>query len=157
MKTLFIGLIFLPVSLFATWPTGINTQVNPQNPYQVSKTAPPFSEANARAIYWINLIDQQQYSASWQEASGLVQDVTSQEQWAAGMEATRKGFGSVNSRKLTSHQATDSLPGGTRGHFLIIKYETNFSRKPGQIETVTMMTEGSLNLWKVVSYRVGSR
>ncbi len=154
MKTLFISLLFLGAPLFADISSGF-----PPDPHETTggKRAPTFSEANAKSVYWVTLIDQQQYGASWLEAGGLVHDTTSQDQWAAAMRETRLGFGTVNSRKVSSHQMASTLPGGTRGNFIIIKYETNFSKKPYQIETVTLMTEGRLNLWKVVSYQVGKR
>lgn len=154
MKTVFTFLLLLSVPLFAD-----TSAAYPPNPYETQggKRAPTFSDANAQAIYWINLIDQQQYSASWLECGGIVHDITTQVQWAAGMREERLGFGTVSSRKVSSHQTATRLPGGTRGNFMIIKYETNFSRRPYQIETVTLMTEGRLGLWKVISYRVGSR
>lgn len=154
MKTPLILLLFLISPLFAD-----TSAAYPPNPYETQggKRAPTFSSANAQSIYWINLIDQQQYSASWLEAAGIVHDITTQEQWAAGMRASREGFGFVSSRKVTSHQTAQHLPGGLRGNFMIITYETNFSKKPYQVEHVTLMTEGRLGLWKVVSYRIGNK
>ncbi|MCC5831776.1 MAG: DUF4019 domain-containing protein [Chlamydiales bacterium] len=154
MKTAYILLVLLASPLL-----GDTSAAFPPNPYETEggRRAPTFSAANAQAIYWITLIDQHQYAASWLEAAGIVQDIITQDQWAAGMRASREGFGGVRSRKVTSHQTATNLPGGLRGNFMIIKYQTNFSRKPFQVETITLMTEGRLGLWKVISYRVGSR
>jgi len=131
----------------------------PPNPQETEggKRAPTFSDANAQAIYWINLIDQQQYSSSWLAAGGLLRDVITQDQWAAAMQAVRRPLGTVSSRKVSSHQTAKNLPYGTKGNFMIIKYETNYSRKPNSIETITLMTEGRLGQWKVISYQIGKR
>jgi len=154
MKTLLVILLFLSTPLFAD-----TSAAYPPNPYETKggKRAPTFSEANAQAIYWINLIDQHQFAASWLEASGLVKDITTRKQWAAAMKETRSELGTVNARKVSSHQTAKELPGGTKGNFMIIKYETSYSRKPNMVETITLMTEGRLGLWKVVSYKIGNR
>ncbi|MEZ5314635.1 MAG: DUF4019 domain-containing protein [Chlamydiales bacterium] len=118
------------------------------------KTTDTFSSANAQAIYWINLIDQQQYMASWLEASQIVHSITTQKQWAAAMRETRLGYGVVNSRKISSHDTVTQLPGEMHGNFMILKYNTNFSKKPYQVETITLMIESRLKIWKVISYRI---
>ncbi len=154
MKTFFLAFLFLSSPLLAD-----SSPAYPPNPFdnQGGKTSPAFSAANAQAIYWINLIDQHQYGASWGEASGLVKDVTTREQWAAGMKAIRTGLGVVTSRKVTAHQAVTGLEYGTKGNFMIIKYATNYQRKQNMTETIVLMTEGKLGLWKVVSYKISSR
>lgn len=147
MKTIFATLLFLTLPLFAQTPLP---------PGQEEPGRPPstFSEANAQAIYWINLIDQFQFGATWLEAGSLVHDVVTRDQWAAAMKASRQKLGTVSSRRVSSHQRVHLLPGGTRGDFMVIKYETNYSRSPGMVETIVLMSEGNLGLWKVVSYKI---
>jgi len=154
MKTLLVTLFFLLTPLFAD-----TSAAYPPNPYETKggRRAPAFSKANAQAIYWINLIDQYQYGATWLEAGILVKDVTTQKQWAAAMKETRSGLGVVHSRKVSSHQSATSLPGGTKGNFMIIKYATNYANKPSMVETITLMTEGRLGQWKVVAYKISKR
>ena len=152
MKTLLLAILFLTPPLLADTSAAF-----PPNPHETQggKRAPTFSKANAQAIYWINLIDQHQFGPSWLEASSLVQDITTRQQWAAAMKETRLNLGVVSSRKVSSHQTATTLPGGTKGNFMIIKYETNYSRKPNMVETITLMTQGQLSQWKVVSYKIG--
>lgn len=154
MKILFLSLFFLFSPLLAD-----STPAFPPNPFETEggRRAPAFSEANAQAIYWINLIDQFQFGATWLEASGLVRDVTTQEQWAAAMQQTRQGLGPVTSRRVASHTTVEVLPNGTRGNFMIIHYDTNYSQRPNMVETITLMTEGMLSQWKVVAYRIARR
>lgn len=77
-----------------------------------------------------------------------------QNQWASAMKAMRSGLGPVTSRKVTSHYTTEALPHGTRGNFMIIKYETNYNRRAGMTEITTLMTEGKLSQWKVINYQI---
>ncbi len=121
------------------------------------KTSPAFSQANEQAIYWVALIDQGQWASSWLATGGLIKDLISQEQWAAAMQATRARLGSVRSRKVSNFQTTQVLKNGTKGTFMIISYQTNFSKLPGAIETFVLMTEGPLAEWRVISYRAERR
>lgn len=118
-----------------------------ENPKQKSE-----SEANQQAIYWLKLIDGGQYPASWLACGGLLRDVVSQDQWSYAMQMQRRNLGNVQSRKVTSKQAIKQLPYGTRGNFMEISYDTSFGQKPNATEVVTLITEGRLNQWKVVSY-----
>lgn len=152
MKFLFTTLLLIS-PLFAD-----SDAAYPPNPYDTAggKRSPAFSEANAQAMHFINLIDQQQYGGSWLEAGALMQDVITQEQWRGAMDSTRTALGPVYARKVGSHQTAKTLPGGTKGNFMIIKYETQFAQKANASETITLMTEGKLGLWKVIAYRVGN-
>jgi hypothetical protein len=120
-----------------------------------SKTDPAFSESNAAAMHWLNLIDQYQFSGSWLDAGSLLRDVVSQDQWVAAMEGTRKRYGNVRTRKIKNFTRTRSLSFGTMGDFMVITYHTEFSKKANLLEQIVMMTEGPLKLWKVVHYQIG--
>ncbi|MFZ0565128.1 MAG: DUF4019 domain-containing protein [Chlamydiales bacterium] len=116
-----------------------------------------YTAARAEAEYWLNLIDQGQYGPSWLGLGILTKNVVTQQQWVAAMAATRKNWKNVVSRKVSAHQIVQTLPyGGSQGNFMVIQYKTSFSNKPGMVETVTLTTEGYLQLWKVISYNIGS-
>lgn len=155
MKT-FSLLLF---SFFCLLPLeGANFTSSPSDDAAMGGTRPsPVSEANAQAIYWVNLLDQQQYEATWLEAGNLVRDITTKEQWAAGMQATRKSFGSVLSRKFSGNQNVNALPQGTPGKFIILEYKTNFSTQPSMRETITLINQKPLGNWKVVAYSIGKQ
>lgn len=117
--------------------------------------APTFTQANANAMAWITLLDQRQYSSSWLDAGSLLQAVITQDQWTAAMQQTRGDLGNVTSRKLTSHTQTTSLGNtGIQGTFMTINFTTGFSSAGNYTETVTLMAQGNLNLWKVISYNI---
>ena len=103
----------------------------PPNPYEFAggKRAPTFSEANAAAIHFLSIVDNQVYAGAWLEAGGLLHDVVPQQVWTAGMRVVRQGLGIVRARKVASHRAVHVLPGGTQGEFMIITYQTQFGQK----------------------------
>jgi len=117
----------------------------------------PFTEANAQAIYWLNMVDNRQYGASWLAAGGALRDLITQDQWSAGLKAYRDSLGSVSVRKVARHNTSQSLRYGTKGSFMTIKYKTSFSRRPNLVETIILMTEEPLQLWRVIGYSIGSR
>lgn len=151
MRFLLFFALFLPTTLLADSSASF-----PPNPYDLrgGNAAPAVADANAKAIYWINLVDQHQYGATWLEASTLVQDVTTQEQWAMAMEGLRSELGTANARKVTAHEISYSLPHGTRGTFITFTFATSYAQLPDAVETITLMKEGPLGFWKVVFYDI---
>ncbi|MCH9625844.1 MAG: hypothetical protein S4CHLAM123_10260 [Chlamydiales bacterium] len=116
-----------------------------------------YSAGNAQAIYFLSITDNQAYASSYGETGKLLQDLISKEQWIGAMKASRLDLGYVRARKVTAHQFTNELKGRMRGDFLILKYDTQFSQKASAIETVILMRQGRLGLWKVISYTIGLR
>ena len=116
-----------------------------------SKLTPVVTEAMDEAIHWLNLLDQFQFDASWSDAGSLFQDVITQEQWVAAMRTIRRPLGYVKTRKISDTRAANHLPYGTRGNFVILTYDTGFSRRAAGQERVTLMSE-SYGQWRVVSY-----
>jgi hypothetical protein len=150
-KYLFILAPFLLAPLTAAIPLPMAPDLSAVNP---SSTGPDYSNANAAAIHFLSIVDNQVYSGAWLEAGGLMHDIVPKEVWAAGIRAIRQNLGSVRTRKVSGHQSTDRLPAGTGGEFMIIRYQTQFSRQPNSKETVTLIRESPLGLWKVVSYSI---
>lgn len=116
-----------------------------------------YSAANAQAIYFLSITDNQAYASSYGETGKLLQDLISKEQWIGAMKASRLDLGYVRARKVTSHQSTNELKGEMLGEFMILKYDTQFSQKASAVETVILMRQGRLGLWKVISYTIGRR
>ena len=129
----------------------------PPSPYETAggKRAPAFSDANAAAIHFLSIVDNQVYGGAWLDSGGLMQDIVPQEIWASGIHAVRIRLGNVRARKVASHHPAHALPGGTQGEFMIITYQTQFAQKPNAVETVILMMHPPLGLWKVISYSIG--
>ena len=132
---------------------------SPPDPWedQGGKRAPAFSSANAEAIYYLSIVDNQAYASSWGEMGSLLRDLIPRKQWVGAMKATRLSLGSVRTRRVASHASSTVLKEGTRGEFMTIKYDTQFSQKTQAVETVILMRDGKLGLWKVISYTIGRR
>lgn len=113
----------------------------------------PFSGANAAAMHFLNIVDNQGYHGAWLDSGGIVHDVVSQEVWAAGMRAVRLHKGRVLSRKVVNHHAVNSLPGGVTGQIMVIEYETQFSNGTYETETLTVMSHPPAGVWRVINYR----
>lgn len=178
MRPFFILIFFLSLTpLFAQMPlpvvrppvynhpnttppdTNLPPAPNPPNPYDPygtrdSRPGSPFSEANAAAIHFLNIVDNHVWDGAWLDAGGILHDVVPQRVWAAGMRATRMHLGTVRARTVAGHQRAKSLPGGLAGDFMIIHYDTQFSYMPNAVETVTLMMHAPLGIWKVICYNV---
>jgi hypothetical protein len=155
MKFLPILTLLLPyASIFAD-----TSAAHPPNPYEVhgGRRAPTFSEANAAAIHFLNIVDNYVFGGAWLEMAGLVHDIVPQNVWADGMQAARVPLGTVHARRVTTHHPATALPHGTKGNFMVINYATQFAKKPNSIETVTLIMVEPIGEWRVVSYIVGNR
>jgi len=111
-------------------------------------------EPGQQAIYWLSLTDQGQYAASWLAASAFLQDVVTQDQWTAAMNSVRSKLGNVQSRQLQGSKKITQLPHGTRGNFVSVSYQTQFTKTGNSTEVVILSQEGSTGQWKVLSYAI---
>ena len=119
------------------------------SPLQADPKAEQVAVATADA--WLSLVDQNRYSDSWQQAASYFQGAVDVGQWVKSMQAVRKPLGKVLSRKISTKQYTQSLPGAPDGHYVVIQFQTVFEFNKNAIETVTPMldTDGK---WKVSGY-----
>jgi hypothetical protein len=102
---------------------------------------------------WLNLVDQQKYGESWQEASSYFKGAVSREQWQQSMESVRKPLGKKLSRSPKSKQYLTSLPGAPDGAYVVIQFQTSFEHKKSAIETVTPMRDSD-GKWRVSGYYI---
>lgn len=112
------------------------------------------TETTQVAIQWLALLDGKQWGASWLGGSSLLRDVVTQNQWIDAIKAQRDSLGNATSRKLESMQKAKNLRYGTRGDFIILKFNTSFSNSPHSTETLTLMSDGRLKQWKVTNYEI---
>lgn len=140
-------------------PTAVSPPTTPGGVYdnEGEKYGPTLTGANAEAIFWLNLVDQAQYRATWGAAADLFKDVIGVDQWVAAMKGSRQPLGTLRSRKLTKYEQTNVLPHGTKGHFMIIQFRSQFSKKTSADEIVTLVSQGPTSIWKVVNYSLSHR
>ena len=122
--------------------------------WQGAKSNPEEStEAIAAAEVWLELVDTEQYGASWDEAASYFRGAVSQEQWLWSMQSVRKPLGNKLSRSLKSQQYYTSLPGAPDGEYVVIQFNTSFEHKSSAVETVTPMKDQD-GKWRVSGYYI---
>ena len=110
-------------------------------------------EALKAAEEWLILIDNNDYSASWDNAAALFKQAITKEQWAESFKALRPAMGDLISRNLKSATYTNSLPGAPDGEYVVIQFSSRFTNKKAAIETVTPMKDPD-GKWRVSGYYI---
>jgi len=109
--------------------------------------------AVASAEKWLTIVDNGNYSESWQKASEFFKQAVKQDQWEQAVRSVRKPLGKLVSRKLKSVSYTTSLPGAPDGEYVVIQFDTSFENKKSGIEIVTPMMDKNGN-WRVSGYYI---
>ena len=113
----------------------------------------PEDLAQAAAESWLKLSDAGDGAATWEQAAKLFKGVVTKEQWTQALAGVRPPLGKVVSRKLTSRQYSEKLPGAPDGKYVVIQYETVFEKKPSAVETITPMLDPD-GVWRVSGYLI---
>ena len=111
----------------------------------------PEDLAQAAAESWLKLTDGGDAGASWEQAAKVFKGAVTKEQWTGAIAGVRPPLGKVVSRKVTSRQYTEKLPGAPEGKFVVIQYETVFENRAAAVETVTPMLDPD-GIWRVSGY-----
>ena len=77
----------------------------------------------------------------------------SNEQWLAIVQEDRAPLGPLVARKLSSAEYTQASPGAPPGHYVVLQYESDFAKKNGVSENVTLTQDGD-GEWRVSLYVV---
>jgi hypothetical protein len=107
--------------------------------------------ANKSAQSWLGLVDSKQYAATWEQAAQPFQAAISKLDWEKAVAVARSSVGELEKRVLVSASYTEELPGAPRGQYVVIQYETQFSRKQTAVETITPMKDPD-GTWRVSGY-----
>ena len=113
----------------------------------------PEDLAQAAAESWLKLSDAGDGAATWEQAAKLFKGVVTKEQWTQALASVRPPLGKVVSRKLSSRQYSEKLPGAPDGKYVVIQYETAFEKKPSAVETITPMLDPD-GVWRVSGYLI---
>jgi hypothetical protein len=114
---------------------------------------PKTDDAVKAAGDWLKLVDAAQYKESWTEAATFFKERVKEEDWIKMVELARKPFGEVQDRKLLKATPTAELPGAPDGEYVVIQFQTAFSRKKNSVETITPMKEPG-GSWRVSGYYI---
>ena len=111
----------------------------------------PEDLAQAAAESWLKLTDAGNAEASWDQAAKLFKGALTKEKWAQALAGVRPPLGKVISRKLSSRQYREKMPGAPDGKYVTIQYETAFENKASAVETITPMLDPD-DVWRVSGY-----
>jgi hypothetical protein len=100
---------------------------------------------------WLKLSDAADGTASWEQAAKPFKAIVRKEQWTQTLASSRSRLGAVVSRKLTSRQFTEKLPGSPDGKYVVIQYEAAYEKKGSAVETITSTLEPD-GVWRVSWY-----
>ena len=111
------------------------------------KTAPAKGAAEA----WLKIVDSGNYAQSWDAAANLMKTTIAKDQWQQILNTNRAPLGALISRKLTSAEYKQELPGAPAGQYVVLQYESNFEHKSAVIETAAPTLDQDGN-WRVSLY-----
>src|SRR4030042_1345145 len=86
----------------------------------------PEDLAQSAAESWLKLTDAGDAGASWEQAAKLFKGAVTKEQWTQALAGVWPPLGKVISRKVTSRQYSEKVPGFPDGKYVTIQYETVF-------------------------------
>ena len=143
------GLIIAAVALSTVIGTPNGSQAVAQN---ISSTTPSLAETDVSvaAHAWVELLDNEQWDASWQASGTMFKTQLASTQWVAMVQSVRKPLGRVSTRTLKSVVQTNTLPGAPAGDYQVLQFQTHFANKPDATETVVLSREKAG--WRVNGY-----
>ena len=109
--------------------------------------------ARTAAENWLELVDNRNDTESWEATAAKFKEAGEAGQWQASLENARKIYGKLVSRQLREALYKTKLPGSSRGHFVVIQYDSVFENRAKVLETVTPMLEKDGH-WRVAGYIV---
>lgn len=107
--------------------------------------------AQTVASSWLELADQGKFEDTWLQASSLFQAAISQADWQRSLGAVRTPLKELLSRRLESAQFYETLPGAPDGEYVVLTFNSSFTRKVTAVETVTVMKDED-GSWRVSGY-----
>jgi len=107
----------------------------------------------ASAQAWLELVDSEEYTESWEDAAEYFKSAITKEEWENTIHALRNPFGKVVSRKFKSQRYKTSLPGIPYRDHIVIQYNTTFDKKKAAIETITLIIDKD-GKWKILNYNI---
>ena len=111
----------------------------------------PEDLAQSAAESWLKLTGSGAAGASWDQAARLFKGAVTKEQWTQALAGVRPPLGKVVSRKVTSRQYSEKVPGAPDGKYVTIQYETVFENRASAVETITPMLDPD-GTWRVSGY-----
>ena len=100
---------------------------------------------------WLELIDADQFSESLENASPVLRNAITDENWNQSLRGSRSPLGEVQSRKLLGTKFAKDLPGAPPGDYVVFGFASVFQEQDNVIETVTAKKNDD-GVWRVAGY-----
>ncbi len=107
--------------------------------------------AKEAAAEWIELLDANDYQATWEQAASLLKSQVSADQWASQIQQVHSQLGAMQERSLIAARYTTSLPNVPEGEYVVAQYRAQYGNQT-VIETATLTKDG--DAWRVAGYFV---
>jgi serine-type D-Ala-D-Ala carboxypeptidase/endopeptidase len=98
-------------------------------------------KAVAAAESFLTLLDNGKYDESWESSAEAFRKAVSKDQWKAAAGQVRGSVGSMSSRTVMSGADAPKASSNAQGEFVVVKFQTAFSKLPNAIETVSPMRD----------------
>ena len=109
------------------------------------------ADAGKSVNQWLQLIDDGHFSAGLDNASTMLRDAISDENWNQALRTSRSPLGTIRSRKLIGAKFAEELPGAPTGEYVVFGFASAFDTKDNMIETVTAKKDSN-GIWRVAGY-----
>ncbi|MBA3254549.1 MAG: DUF4019 domain-containing protein [Burkholderiaceae bacterium] len=106
--------------------------------------------AQAAGEKWLSLLDRGEYGTAWDQCAQLFRQRVTREQWIDSLPSTRGPFGAMKSRKVEVAGYKTSLPGAPNGQYVTVRYRSDFEKKDGAEELLTLAFEDGV--WRPTGY-----
>jgi hypothetical protein len=109
--------------------------------------------AQGAASEWLKLVDSGNYAQSWEQAANVMKSSVAKEQWQEILNRNRAPLGTLLSRKLTSAEYREDIPGAPAGQYVVLQYESSFQNRGTVVETATPTLDKD-GKWRVSVYYI---
>src|SRR5208282_3320634 len=108
--------------------------------------------AERQALGFLGYLDQGRFADSYAYTGMLIRAQLDRDAYAAQIEKTRSGVGSLLGRDPIDASYTTTVPGAPAGQYIVLHYHSNFSGKGEAVETLTLSY--AKGYWRVSGYYI---
>jgi hypothetical protein len=122
--------------------------VNPDDPAVKAAT----DQAGQAALRWLASLDANNFVACWNALAPVVKGQVAKADFDGSLAAVRAQYGTVKTRRPSKVTFTHTMPDAPAGDYVVLQYDTEFSKGAHAVETVIPMR--TADGWKVSGYFV---
>lgn len=107
--------------------------------------------ATSEARKWLTIMDHNDFSHAWEQASILVRQSITKEAFIKEASRSREPLGSFIKRDILIAQPKTEMPGAPQGQYVLITFKSEFHNKQPVNETIIVQKDPD-NSWRVAGY-----